>query len=188
LFLNVWILSKLKKSSFLLIFLQIFFLQSCSTPPVKEEPLEKKPVEKTVQKVEVKKEPPPPTLEDLSIVKADDGRPYQISKICGELPVFVEVSASWCEACRELYPTTEKLRKMFEGKVCFLRIMIDEKPFEGDTEVQVVYPVSSPEVLNFGRTEALPRVVVLNKDEKEPRADLTGKYPFLYYYGILSEL
>ena len=181
----------MKKSSAILILLQIFFLQSCLTSPKKDNDSEKKPEKKVVQKVEGKEEKAasqPPALEDLSIVKAEDGRPYQVSKLCGKKPVFIEVSASWCDACKELYPITEKLRNMFKNKVCFLRIMIDEKPFEGDTEIKIVYPVSSPQVLNFARSEVLPRVVVLNNDRKEPYADLSGKYPFLYYYGILSDL
>ena len=144
-----------------------------------------------VKKVEVKKAevPPGPTLEDLIIVKDyEDGRPYQVSKLCGDLPVFIEVSASWCEAGKEMYPTTEKLQNMFKGRVCFLRVMVDEKPFDGETQVRIVSPISSPEVIGLKTSEALPRVIVLNKDKKNPYADLTGKYPFLYYYGILSEL
>lgn len=187
-FLNVWTL--LKKSRYLIILLQIFFLQSCSSVPAKEEVSIEKSAPKPVR-VEEKKEiqPPPPSLEDLSIVKdLEDGRPYQISKLCGEQPVFIEISASWCDACKEMYPVTEKLKNMFKGKVCFLRIMVDEKPFEGETEIKIVYPVSSPEVLGFARSDALPRVVVLNGGDKEPYADLSGKDPFLYYYGILSEL
>lgn len=187
LFQSVWI--PLKKNSLLFLLLQFLFL-SCSTASVvskqdkNQDVVEKSEVEKDAQQP-----PPPPALEELSIVKnIEDGRPYQISKVCGDMPVFIEISASWCDACKELYPVTEKLRNMFKGKVCFIRIMIDEKPYEGDTEIKVFYPVSSPEVLGFSRSDALPRVVVLNGDDKEPYADLSGKYPFLYYYGLLSEL
>ena len=178
----------LKKSSFYIIFLlQILILHSCSTVPEKKENVP----ENTVKNVEVKKQvsQPVPTLEDLVIVKdMEDGRPYQVSKLCDGLPVFIEVSASWCEACKEMYPTTEKLQKMFKEKVCFLRVMVDEKPFDGETQIRVVSPISSPEIIGLQMSESLPRVIVLNKDKKEPYADLTGKYPFLYYYGLLSEL
>jgi len=181
-------LSLLKKSRFYIVFLlQILILHSCSTVPEKKESVP----EKTMKKVEMEyeKSPPAPTLEDFIIIKDTvDGRPYQVSKLCGGLPVFIEVSASWCEACKEMYPTTEKLQKMFKGKVCFLRVMVDEKPFDGETHVRIVFPISSPEVIGLKVSAALPRVIVLNKDEKEPYADLTGKYPFLYYYGLLSEL
>ena len=181
-------MNPLKKSRFYIVFLlQILILHSCSTVPEKKESVP----ENTVKKVEMEQEKfhPVPTLEDLVIIKdMADGRPYQVSKLCGGLPVFIEVSASWCEACEEMYPTAEKLQKMFKGKVCFLRVMIDEKPFDGETQIRIVYPISSPEVISLKMSEALPRVIVLNKDKKEPYADLTGKYPFLYYYGLLSEL
>jgi len=182
--------SKKKSSVYLLIFLQIFILQSCSTVPEKTKKHEKEVKTEEIQEIVVKPPPPPPpTLEDLVMVMdLEDGRPYQISKLCGELPVFVEVSATWCEACKELYPVTEKLKKMFKGRVCFVRVMIDEKPYEDETDIKIVYPISSPKVLGLKMSKSLPRVVVLNKGEKEPYADLTGKYPFLYYYGLLSEL
>lgn len=177
----------LKKSSLYIVFLlQILVLHSCSTVPEKKESVP----ENMAKKVELKKDEPSPgpTLEDLIIVKdCEDGRPYQVSRLCAGLPVFMEVSASWCEACKEMYPTTEKLQKMFKGKVCFLRVMIDEEPFDGETQTRVVFPISSPEVIGLKMSESLPRVIVLNKDKKEPYADLTGKYPFLYYYGLLSE-
>lgn len=113
---------------------------------------------------------------------------YPLEKISGGRPVFIEISAPWCSACKEMYFTTSKLYDLFKGKVFFIRIMLssDDKEYtESPFPVMNIY--SSPVNLGIETSPMLPRIIILDRSG-ELTADLNGQYPFLYYYGILSEL
>ncbi len=118
-----------------------------------------------------------------------NGQTYSLKKISMNYPVFIEVSASWCSACKEMEKTTEKLYEYFKGKVFFIRLFMAGDGSQNETDiVPSMEIVSSPEEMKIESSEALPRVLILSKDGTEIVADLTGTYPMLYYYGILSEL
>ena len=116
---------------------------------------------------------------------------YPLSRIVDHGIVFIELSASWCKACPEMKATTTKLLSYFEGKVSFVRLY-QLSDIQDDKEYRDVIPemaiVSSPEELSLEKTDAMPRVVVLGNSGSEVVADITGVYPILYYYGLLSEL
>lgn len=130
------------------------------------------------------------TIADKIIIRdIFNGQTYPLKKISMNYPVFIEVSASWCSACKEMEKTTEKLYEYFKGKIFFIRIFMAG---DGSLDETGIIPsmeiVSSPEEMKIELSEALPRVLILNRDGSEVTADLTGTYPMLYYYGILSEL
>jgi thiol-disulfide isomerase/thioredoxin len=116
---------------------------------------------------------------------------YPLSRIVNHGIVFIELSASWCKACPEMKETTAKLVSYFGNRVSFIRLYL-ENDIQEDREYRDVIPemaiVSSPDVLALEKTDAMPRVIVLSSSGSEVAADITGVYPILYYYGLLSDL
>ena len=45
-----------------------------------------------------------------------------------DLPVFVELWASWCPPCKMMEPVMNSLEKQYEGKVKVCKINIDKNP------------------------------------------------------------
>ena len=179
------------KSKFFRIFLSIVFLSvSCATadkvqtqeqPEVQTEP-EPAPVELKKKK----------SLADEIIVRDIYSKEeYPLSKIAQKSIVFIELSSSWCKACPEMKETTAKLVSYFGNRVFFIRLYL-ENDIQEDKEYNDIIPemavVSSPDELSLEKTEAMPRVIVLSNSASEIAADITGVYPILYYYGLLSEL
>ena len=112
-----------------------------------------------------------------------------LRKISMAMPVLIEVSASWCPACKEMEKITEKLFEYYKGKVFFIRLFrAGDAKSDENTKIPVMEIISSPEHIGIEFSEALPRVIVLSRNGSEIIADITGTYPLLYYYGILSEL
>jgi len=116
---------------------------------------------------------------------------YPLSKIADKGLVFIELSASWCTACPEMKATTAKLVSYFGNRVFFIRLYL-ENDIQEEKEYRDIIPemviVSSPVELSLEKTDIMPRVVVLSNSASEVAADITGAYPSLYYYGLLSEL
>lgn len=139
------------------------------------------------ESVEIK---PEKTISDKVILRDTYNREmYPLRKIAGKKPVFIEVSASWCDACKEMEKTTEKLLTYFSGKVFFVRLyMAGDSPESMHGSITSMEIVSSPETLGIETTQTLPRIVILGKNGGTIIADVTGTYPLLYFYGILSEL
>jgi len=144
--------------------------------------------ESSAQKDEQEKRTP--TIAEMIQVRDIFNREmYPLKKISSELPVFIEISASWCPACKEMEKTTDKLFEYFKGKVFFIRLFrAGDAKSDENTRIPVMEIVASPEIMGIELSEALPRVIILNREGTEIIADLTGTYPLLYYYGILSEL
>lgn len=130
------------------------------------------------------------TLADLIIVKDILNKDsYSLRKISAHMPVFIEVSASWCPACKDMGPVVLKLNEYFEGEVFFVKLfMADDAVLNENETIPVMEIVSSPENLKIENSEILPRVIILSRKGEEVIADINGVYPLLYYYGILSEL
>ena len=178
------------KNSFLLIFLSFFI--ACATlenggglkqnDSVVVEKYEPKPVE-----IKEKKS----LAEDIIVRDIYTKEEYPLNKIATQGVVFIELSATWCKACPEMKSIPAKLFDYFKGKVFFVRLYKADDVFE-DNEYNDVVPemviLSSPKELNLEHSEAMPRVVVLANKGSEIAADITGVYPILYYYGLLSEL
>jgi thiol-disulfide isomerase/thioredoxin len=117
------------------------------------------------------------------------GETYPLEKISMHYPVFIEISASWCPACKEMEKTTEKLHEYFKGKVFFIRLfMAGDGSLDENSIIPSMEIASSPEEMKIEYSEALPRIIILSREGVESIADLTGTYPLIYYYGILSEL
>ena len=58
-----------------------------------------------------------------------DGKAVQLAKFRGENPVFLSFWASWCPACRQEAPETERLHRMLGPKgLKLLSISIDKGP------------------------------------------------------------
>lgn len=117
-----------------------------------------------------------------------NGEIYSLEKISGGRSVFMEISASWCSACKEMDPITSKLYEMFKGKAFFIRVMLSSDNEQADkTEFPVMEMGPSLDNTEIKNSPILPRVIILDSSG-ELVADISGQYPLLYYYGIISEL
>lgn len=56
----------------------------------------------------------------------DDNFDEEVFK--SELPVLVELWASWCPPCKMMEPVMNSLEKQYEGKVKVCKINIDKNP------------------------------------------------------------
>ena len=165
---------------------------ACSSAGIKAE-ADSKPVQTVTDSepkpLELKKKKS--IAEDIIVRDIYSNEEYPLSRIVNHGIVFIELSASWCKACPEMKATTTKLLGYFEGKVSFVRLYLPDD-IQENREYRDVIPemaiVSSPAELALERTEAMPRVVVLSDSASETAADITGVYPILYYYGLLSDL
>ena len=181
---------KIKFISFL--FFIVFCLLSCATTgEVQNQNQEQSDnkFESEPQPVELKKKKSP--ADDIIVRDIYTKEEYPLSKIAQKSVVFIELSASWCKACPQMKETTAKLVEYFRNRVFFIRLYL-ENDIQEEREYNDVVPemaiVSSPKELSLEKTEAMPRVVVLSNSASEIAADITGVYPVLYYYGLLSEL
>ena len=175
---------------FLLFFLAFSLISCASAGTVQnQEPPEKQQKEQNPAPVELKKKKS--LADDIIVRDIYSKEEYQLSKIAQKSIIFIELSASWCKACPEMKATTTKLVSYFGNRVFFIRLYL-ENDIQEDKEYNDIIPemavVSSPDELSLEKTEAMPRVIVLSNSASEITADITGVYPILYYYGLLSEL
>ncbi|MBO4699403.1 hypothetical protein J5690_07335 [bacterium] len=182
----------MKIKLFFFLFFLVFSFLSCATAGKvqdrNQEQAERQP-ESEPQPVELKKKKS--LADDIIVRDIYNKEEYPLSKIAMKSIVFIEISASWCEACPQMRETTSKLVDYFGNRVFFVRLYL-ENDISEEREYNDVVPemaiVSSPGELSLEKTEAMPRVVVLSNSASEIAADITGAYPVLYYYGLLSEL
>ena len=180
----------MKTKSVIALFSIIFILFSCATAEkVRDNEETGSQAEAGPKPVELKKKRS--LAEDIIVRDIYSKEEYPLSKIVDHGIVFIELSASWCKACPEMKATTTKLISYFEGKVSFVRLYQPDD-IQEEREYRDIIPemviVSSPNELSLEKTEAMPRVVVLSDSASEVAADITGVYPILYYYGLLSDL
>lgn len=180
----------MKTKSVLALFSIILILFSCATAEkVQNNEETGSQAEAGPKPVELKKKRS--LAEDIIVRDIYSKEEYPLSRIVDHGIVFIELSASWCKACPEMKATTTKLISYFEGKVSFVRLYQPDD-IQEEHEYRDIIPemviVSSPEELSLEKTEAMPRVVVLSDSASEVAADITGVYPILYYYGLLSDL
>ena len=59
-----------------------------------------------------------------------DGKPVDLAKYIGKMPVLIEFWATWCGNCRELMPTLTAAEKKFGDRVKFvvLAVAINQSP------------------------------------------------------------
>ena len=180
----------MKINFFPFLFFLVFSLLSCATADKvqNQEHLEEQAGSEPAP-IELKKKKS--LAEDIIVRDIYTKEEYPLSKIAMKGVVFIELSASWCKACPEMKATTAKLTDYFGNRVFFIRLYL-ENDIQEDKEYSDIIPemviVSSPEELSLEKTEAMPRVVILSNSASEVAADITGTYPILYYYGVLSEL
>ena len=181
----------MKKISFFLVLISIFFcfISCASAGKIQNEEESETQTLSEPEPVELKKKKS--IADDIIVRDIYSKEEYPLSKIAQKSIVFIELSASWCEACPEMKATTAKLVSYFGNRVFFVRLYLgndiqEDKEYGGIVPEMVI--VSSPAELSLEKTGIMPRVVVLSNSASEIAADITGAYPSLYYYGLLSEL
>lgn len=53
---------------------------------------------------------------------------FEKSVIQADLPVVVDFWAPWCQPCKIVAPTLDKLAKEYDGKLLIAKVNIDENP------------------------------------------------------------
>ncbi len=182
----------MKIKFFPFLFLLVFLPVSCASTDKVQDQNQTQPEEQAgsePQPVELKKKKS--LADDIIVRDIYSKEEYPLSKIAQKSIVFIELSASWCKACPEMKETTAKLVSYFGNRVFFIRLYL-ENDIQEDREYGGIIPemavVASPVELSLEKTDVMPRVVVLSNSASEVTADITGAYPSLYYYGLLSEL
>ena len=180
----------MKIKSFFAIFFIIFSLFSCgTTDTVRDQKQSENMTDPAPKPLELKKKKS--ITDEIILRDIYTKEEYPLSRIVNHGIVFIELSASWCKACPEMKETTAKLVSYFGNRVSFIRLYL-ENDIQEDREYRDIVPemavVSSPVELSLEKTDIMPRVVVLSNSASEVTADITGAYPSLYYYGLLSEL
>ena len=178
--------------SLFIILLPLFFI-SCASAEVYEpssEPEQSDISQREIVPLDIKKEPQNNLLEKIIVRDSYSGEEYPLSRIALSPVVYIELSASWCEACPEMKAMTAKLVPYFRGRVFFIRLFKadDPQPEPESNDVPEMVIVSSPPELGLENTGVMPRVVIISNHGEDISLDSTGLYPNLYYYGVLSEI
>ena len=182
----------MKNNFFLALLFLIFLSISCaSADKLQNQDQEHSEVQTGSEPVPVELKKKKSLADEIIVRDIYSKEEYALSKITQKSVVFIELSASWCKACPEMKEITAKLVSYFGNRVFFIRLYLENDIQEGRDYNDVIPEmaiVSSPFELSLEKTDIMPRVVVLSNSASEIAADITGAYPSLYYYGLLSEL
>jgi len=97
---------------------------------------------------------------DRVVILTDEN--WQKEVIDSDVPVLVDFYADWCQPCRMMAPTIEKLAEQYQGKVKFGKLNVDEA-----TKVAAMYKVSSlPTVQVFKGGRSQVKLVGLREEEE----------------------
>jgi len=177
-------------SRFLLIFLfGTLFCTCTSVSSVKDDQTTDKKL-LPVNDDEEKK--PEPALTDTIVLKDfNNDAQYSLSQLSMGRPVFMEISASWCEACRDLAKLTEKLKEYYKNAFFFVRVYLPgDLPgaINEDGNIALMEVVDSPAELSLEKSDVFPKVIIFGRGGKKIEAELDGIFPILVYHGIMGNL
>lgn len=85
----------------------------------------------------------------MGITEISNTKSWEIDVINSDMPVFADFWAEWCGPCRMVSPVVEELAKIYEGKVKFVKVNVDEA-----NDLATRYSVFS-----------IPTLILLNKGE-----------------------
>jgi thiol-disulfide isomerase/thioredoxin len=130
------------------------------------------------------------TLSERIILKdVETGKNYKLSQLSMNRPVFIEISASWCEACKDLAVLADKLRSYYKNGVFFVRVYLpgDVIPENSnESGIIIMEAVASPPEISIETNEMFPRVIIIGRGGKNIEAVFDGIFPILVYHGVLS--
>jgi thioredoxin 1 len=96
-----------------------------------------------------------------SVMEFTDGN-WQSEVLDSSIPVVVDFWAPWCNPCRMLGPTIEKLAGEFQGKVKIGKLNTDEnQQTPGNLRISAI-----PTVLVFHNGKEVDRLVGVNSEAK----------------------
>ncbi len=168
----------------LLLFSALLFFSCTTVSKVDtEEPFDEKEV---FQPSPVKKE----YVSDKIILQDFySGKKYTLRDLSMNRQIFMEVTASWCEACKDLKKVSQKLKAYYKEAVLFVRVYLpgDTPPEHGKKgDILEMEIVSSPEDLSIESGDTFPRVFIFSAGGEDVKAVVDGIYPILIYHGMLA--
>jgi len=93
-----------------------------------------------------------------------------------EKPVLLDFYATWCEPCKTLLPTLEKLAEEFADTVLVAKVCLDEE-FKYNQEIGLQFGVKQiPTVLLLKNGEKIDKKVGLSENPKKTFTDMLNKH------------
>ncbi len=87
---------------------------------------------------------------------------FENEVIKSDLPVLVDLWATWCGPCKALHPIVEQVADDYSGKIKVMKLNIDESPaIAGKYQV-----MSIPTLLLFSKGEVATQIIGLVSKDK----------------------
>jgi thiol-disulfide isomerase/thioredoxin len=175
-------------SKSLLLFFAVIILSACSTVPDKKS--DKSEADNQPQKIAEEELAEKKLTESIILRDFYNKKNYDLYALSMGRPVFMVLTATWCEACKDLVKLIEQLNQYYKNSIFFVMVYQsgDVPDINDDSEILKMELVESLDDLDLESNDIYPRSIIFSRSGKEIEAVLDGIFPILVYHGILGGL